>query len=240
MIFNARRTNNFEFNIGGHNIEITHKYKYLGVLFSNSGSFLNARKHIIEQLRKAMHLLFIRANNLDIPLDLQIKLFDNTVLPILTFSCEILGYENTEMIERVHIEFLRKITRVRKSTPKYMIYGELGRFPLDIIIKQRMLSFWTRMLTNKTTKLSYQIYKYLLNSPQINSKWIVSVQTLLSNAGRQDIWLIQNKSTPKSTGKLIKQTLIDQFFQQWNSQLYTSSKGRNYSIFKIVKDTYIF
>ena len=151
MIFNARRTNNFEFNIGGHNIEVTDKYKYLGVLFSKSGSFLNARKHIIEQSRKAMHLLLIRANNLDIPLDLQIKLFDNTVVPILTFGCEIWGYENTEMIERVHIEFLRKITRVRKSTPKYMIYGELGRFPLDIIIKQRMLSFWTRMLTNKTT-----------------------------------------------------------------------------------------
>ena len=128
------------------------------------------------------------------------KLFDNTVVPILTFGCEIWGYENTEMIEQVHIEFLTKITRFRKSTPKYMIYGELGRFPLDIIIKQRMLSFWTRMLTNKTTSLSYQIYKYLLNSQQINSKWIVSVQTLLSNAGRQDIWLNQNESTPKSTG----------------------------------------
>ena len=88
------------------------------------------------------------------------------------------------------------------------------------------------MLTNKTTKLSYQIFKYLLNSPQINSKWIVSVQTLLSNAGRQDIWLNQNESTPKSTGKLIKQALIDQLFQQCNSQLDTSSKGRSYSIFK--------
>ena len=118
------------------------------------------------------------------------------------------------MIKRVHIEFLRKVTRVRKRTPKYMIYGELGRFPLDIIIKQRWLSFWTGMLTSKTTKLSYQIYKYLLNSPQINSKRIVSVQTILNNAGRQDIWLNQNESTPKSTGKLIKQTLIDQFFQQ--------------------------
>ena len=133
MIFNARRTNNFAFNIGGHNIEITDKYKYLGVHFSKSGSFLNARKHIIERSRKNMHLLLIRANNLDIPLDLQIKLFDNTVVPILTFDCEIWGNENTEMIERVHIEFLRKITRVRKSTPKYMIYGELGRFSLNSI-----------------------------------------------------------------------------------------------------------
>ena len=97
-----------------NNIEITDKYKYLGVLFSKSGSILNAKKYIIEQSRKAMHLLLIQAYNLDIPLDLQIKLFDNTVVPILTFGCEIWGYENTEIIEQAHIEFLRKITRVKK------------------------------------------------------------------------------------------------------------------------------
>ena len=108
------------------------------------------------------------------------------------------------MIERVHIEFLRKITRVRKSTFKYMIYGEVGRFLLDIMIKQRMLSFGTRMLTNKHTKLSYKTYKYLLNSPQINSKWIVLGQTILNNAGRQDIWLNHYKST--KVDKKINQT----------------------------------
>ena len=58
-----------------------------------------------------MHLLLIQAYNLDIPLDLQIKLFDNTVAPILTFG---FGYESTEIIEQAHIEFLRKITRVKK------------------------------------------------------------------------------------------------------------------------------
>ena len=44
-----------------------------------------------EQARKAMHLLFMRANNLDLPLDLQLKLFDNTVLLILTYGSEISG-----------------------------------------------------------------------------------------------------------------------------------------------------
>ena len=108
------------------------------------------------------------------------------------------------MIERVHIEFLRKITRVRKSTFECMIYGEVGRFLLDIIIKQRMLSFGTRMLTNTNTKLSYQIYKYLLNPLQINSIWIVSGQTILNNAGRQDIWLNHYNST--KVDKKINQT----------------------------------
>ena len=33
------------------------------VIFSKSGRFLNARKHIVEQAKKAMHLLFVRSNN---------------------------------------------------------------------------------------------------------------------------------------------------------------------------------
>lgn len=74
------------FTLGGQNIEIKDSYKYLRVIFSKSGSFLNARKHIAEQARKAMQLLFIRSNNLDLPLDLQIKLFDNMILPILTYG----------------------------------------------------------------------------------------------------------------------------------------------------------
>ena len=52
-----------------------------------------------------MQLLFIRANNLDLPIDLQLKLFDNIVMPILTYASEIWGYENIEIIERIHVDF---------------------------------------------------------------------------------------------------------------------------------------
>ena len=68
-----------------------------------------------------MVLLFTRVNNLDIPLDLQLNLFDHTVLPILTYSCEVWSYENLEMIEKVHNDFFCKITLARKSTPLYML-----------------------------------------------------------------------------------------------------------------------
>ena len=101
-----------------------------------------------------MHLLFMRANNLDPPLDLQLKLFDKTVLPILTYGSEVWGYEGLDMLERVHTNFMRRITKCRKSTPKYMLYAEPSRHPIEITIKQRMVSFWTRLITGKISKLS--------------------------------------------------------------------------------------
>ena len=99
VIFGSRKKPNVEFSIGNQAIEIVDSYKYLGVLFTQSCSFLHARKHIVQQAKKAMILLFTRINKLDIPLDLQHKLFDHTVVPILTYACEVWGYENLDMIE---------------------------------------------------------------------------------------------------------------------------------------------
>jgi hypothetical protein len=49
--------------------------------------------------------------------------------------------------------------KLKSSTPNYMIYWELGRFPIEIDIKIKMVSFWARLLLGKETKLSYLSYK---------------------------------------------------------------------------------
>jgi hypothetical protein len=40
-----------------------------------------------------------------------------------------------------------------------MIYGELGRYFMDIDIKVRIISYWARLLTGKQSKLSFLIFK---------------------------------------------------------------------------------
>ena len=109
VIFGIRKKPNLHCILNEEEVEIVNSYKYLGILFSQSGSFLRARKHIVQQEKKVMILLFTRINNLDIPTDLQLKLFDNTIAPVLTYGCEIWGYENLAMIEKVHYDFLRQI-----------------------------------------------------------------------------------------------------------------------------------
>ena len=88
-----------------------------------------------------MNLLNKKIRNLNLPIDLQIKLFDHTIAPILLYGCEIWGYQNTQIIENVHNDFLRNILKLRKSTPLYILYAELGRRPLQINIKHRMIVF---------------------------------------------------------------------------------------------------
>jgi hypothetical protein len=68
------------FSINNEILEITDEYKYLGVVFSQSGKCKKAHDHFISLSRKVMHLLFKRIFNLNFPIDLQLKLFDNTIL----------------------------------------------------------------------------------------------------------------------------------------------------------------
>ena len=58
----------------------------------------------------------------------------------------LIGFENITIFENIHTDFLRKITKSRKSTPLYMLYAELGRYPLDIIVKTSIIRFWNRIL----------------------------------------------------------------------------------------------
>jgi len=70
-----------------------------------------------------------------------LKIFDTLVSPILLYGCEVIGFEKNDNIEKVNLQFLKNILRVRTTTPNYLVYGELGRFLLAIDIKCRMLTF---------------------------------------------------------------------------------------------------
>ncbi len=176
-----------------------------------------------------MHLLYSRINNLDLPIDLQLKLFDHTVLPILTYGSEIWGFENLDIIEEFTPNFSEELQKSRKSTPLYMLYAELGRHPLAVIVKTKMLSFWNRIVSGKQYKLSFMVYEYISALPTFHSKWTHFIQQILNETGHPGAFV---NATEKVNIKHIKATLVDQFIQTWNVKLNESGKGRNYNIFK--------
>ena len=62
-----------------------------------------------------------------------LSLFDKMVKPILLYGCELWGFGNNDVLK-----FCKMILSLKTSTPNYMIYGELGRNPVEIDIKIRI------------------------------------------------------------------------------------------------------
>ena len=87
LIFSKGRLNNYQFTYQGKTLEIVNEYKYLGVLFSKSGSFYNAKKYIAKQGTRALYSFLKKVKCLSLPIDMQIKIFNKTVKPVLLYGC---------------------------------------------------------------------------------------------------------------------------------------------------------
>ena len=127
----------------------------------------------------------------DIPIDLQLCLFDHVILPFALYGCEIWGFENSQIIENLHHDFLRQIINLRKSTPICMLHAELGRHQIQINIKSRMIGFWLSIVNGKESKLSKLLYSIMLKEHEkgsYNFKRIRCVNDILVAAGRPDLF----------------------------------------------------
>ena len=78
-----------------------------------------------------MFALLRRSRQLDLPIDLQLELFDSLIMPILLYGCEIWGFKNISMIEKIHLKYLKYILGLKQSTPTCTVLGETGRYPFQ-------------------------------------------------------------------------------------------------------------
>ena len=139
VIFSRGRQNkNYNFTYKDNIIEVVEEYKYLGIFFGRSGSCVSAKKHIAEQANKALFALMKKSRHLDLPIDIQIDLFNKTIKPILLYGCELWGVGNVDVLERIQLKFYKHVLNLKKSTPSNMVYGELGVMPLYIDIQTRI------------------------------------------------------------------------------------------------------
>ena len=97
VIFARGKPPYYNFRLNEDEIEIVSNYKYLGVMFSRTGYFLAAKKHIASQANRAVFCLLKKAKAMLLPIDIQIEMFQKTVKPILLYACEICGYGNVDM-----------------------------------------------------------------------------------------------------------------------------------------------
>ena len=78
----------------------------------------------------------MKDNNLNV--ETTLSLFDTYVSSVLHYGCEVWGFHKAPHVEKVHVEFLKRIMFLRKSTNNVMVYFELGRCPMYIQRKLRI------------------------------------------------------------------------------------------------------
>ena len=163
------------------------------------------------------------------------KLFDACVTPILLYGSEIWGYECVDILEKVHSRFCKLVTRSSKFKHNTMVYAELGRFPISILIKLRMINFWNRIVKGKESKISHILYRILLNldrTDRYKSAWLSYIRNIFESCGLGYVWLSQGDDQFDGISTRVKSILHDQYLQEWRAKINNEEDFVNYRIFK--------
>ena len=122
-------------------------YRYLGFTFSNRGAVQGV--NILSQSGlKTLRVTCImnKVQQLGgLELDLQIKLFNTLVEPILTYGCAIRGARKFDCLEKVLLKFCKGLLGVPPSATTAAVLGELGQFPMWMTTQLRVINYyWMR------------------------------------------------------------------------------------------------
>ena len=130
MIFSRGKIRKIpKFNFNEETVDIVWDYKYMGVKFNYNNKFKKAQQLQFSFANRAMFSLLRKCRQLNLPLDIQLGLFEKCVHLILLYGCEIWACEKMDVISKLQFRFLKLILGVKVTTPTCMVLGEVGRYP---------------------------------------------------------------------------------------------------------------
>ena len=85
-----------------------------------------------DKATRALYGVISKCRKRSLSIDCKLGMFDKVIK---------LNLWSTVWDITIPIKFCKQILNLKYSTPNDMVYGELGRFPLNINVKVRMISF---------------------------------------------------------------------------------------------------
>ena len=150
------------------------------------------------------------------------------VVPILLYGADVWGVYNIKEVDKLHLRFCKYILGVKKQTPNAAVYGELGRFPLSTLCKERAINFWYKIMTNTQSPI-YEAYVDQCNNV-ISTCWAKRINSIIDHLGFANIRI--NFDNNFNCVPTLKRRLKDQFIQEWGETINSMPKLVTYCKFK--------
>ena len=231
---------NLRFLFDGNVIDIVSKFNYLGMVFTTGGSLTEAQTTLAGQAQKAIFKLnkYLYKFTFLAPKH-KLDLFDKLITPILNYSSEVWGFNQALNVERVHLQFCKKILGVKKNTQNDFIYGELGRTSFITRRYLIIIKYWLKILKMSDFKYVKIVYKMMVTDFKLapnKINWAFLLKHLLASLGFYHVWLHQEVGNDKNFLDVVNQRLTDNFIQNWHSRLENSSRAtfyQNIAVFQL-------
>ena len=234
IIFSKGKITKYKpFKFGNNTVDIVEDYVYLGTTFNFNGTFNKAKNKQVLQAQKAYYSLLSKVRNLNLAVDVFKELFEKLAIPVLLYGSEIWGYENTNELQVMCNNLMRRFLRLHGTTPKCMINGELGIKEIEEYTDNRMLNFWCSIATGDESKISTILYKWtkaLYDRNKFKSAWLDKIKTILDNIGMSSTFNNIANISKVWFKNTIKLKLNDIYNQNWSNEVFNNSICLNYRV----------
>ena len=218
---------------GREEIETVNSYKYLGYTFTTKLSTEAALSEVAGKAKGKVISIFKALYKIGkIDIKIFFHLFDCQVKPMLLYAAEIWGNSKENITEKVHMFAAKKLLGVSAKTPKAFIYGELNRYPLNIESSLKTVKYWLKLNEMDEDRLPKQALLRELKELNTEHSWGKGVKDLLEKNGFGYVWMNQGVLFKNSFIKTLRQRLVDQYWQNWNSKIKENDRYSTYRNFK--------
>ena len=147
---------------------------YILVCFSTRLNFYLACQDLVSRAKRALLCIMSKLYRIDcnsINVVVFLKIFDAQVQPVVLYGAEIWGLDSSSsVIDNVHLFGLKRYLGVDRRTPNDLVYGEVGRFPIQINARVRCIRHWLKLMRLEEHRLPLRAYKMLFNLDQRGKK----------------------------------------------------------------------
>ena len=157
------------------------------------------------------------------------------ISPIMEYTSEV-WFQNKSInnLEKIHLSYMKNILRTKTSTSTIALYSELGRFPIALRLKCRLVNYWKRLIGFNSRHPVKQAYNTLLNLNNMGqTNWCTTLRNILSETNHLHLW--DEQSITDKQYQLIKESLYTEFIKITLQQINntdTNPKLRTYKLFK--------
>ena len=217
----------------GKLLQVVKHFTYLGIVFSTSGSFLENQKTLAGHAQKATFSLMKKLSKFsNVTHDIYCDLFDKMIMPILCYGSEVWGFHQGDAIERVHLQYCKKILGLKWNTVNNIVYCELGRTNTRCIRYKRIVNYWLKIMKCDDTRFTKIVYNVLLaDAERGKHNWVSMLKNVLQMFGFGHVWFFQGVENNTLFFNVFNQRVRDNYGQTMHSQLQDMSRGKHYILF---------
>ena len=119
-----------------------------------------------------------------------------------------------------------------------MIYGETGRFPLEVIVKTRMIKYWSRIVLGKKDKLSFISYNICKNhffNLGLETDWISCINKILTSINYVN-WNYIETDIAEHEVNMIGRNIKAKYVESWTESIQNAPACQ--SLYKHIKSSF--